>query len=102
MDNESEIVRLLTQIRDNQTKQMEVQKVYQTWAEEKMISHQRRAVIIGIVIGVGAALLLLANQMYFPDTLSAPTTILEAVDGRSLSRSSSSRASVDRSVAACC
>ena len=32
MDNESEIVRLLTEMRDNQVKQMEDLKTYQEWA----------------------------------------------------------------------
>ena len=63
MENESDIVRLLTEIRDNQAKQLEAQKQYQVWAQAATAKHQRRAVIVGIVMGLGIGLLLLAMSM---------------------------------------
>jgi hypothetical protein len=63
MDNESEIIRILTEIRDNQVKQMESHKTYSEWAKRATAAQQRRAIIVGIVIGVGVALILWASRM---------------------------------------
>jgi hypothetical protein len=63
MENENDIVRLLTEIRDNQAKQVDAQKKYQEWAHATTAKHQRRAVIVGIIVGIGAALLLAASRM---------------------------------------
>jgi hypothetical protein len=63
MDDESQIVRLLTEIRDNQTKQIEAQKAYQDWAHATTTTHQRRAAIAAIVIGIGVALVIWASRM---------------------------------------
>jgi hypothetical protein len=56
MENESEIVRLLTEIRDNQMKQME-------WIKGAQTQSMRRAIValglvaIGLVLLLGATLL---------------------------------------------
>lgn len=63
MENEGDLVRLLTEIRDNQMKQMEAQRNYQEWARMATAAHQRRALIVGILVGLGVALVVWASSM---------------------------------------
>ncbi len=62
MDNDSEIVRLLTEIRDNQQRQMETheksQQNYRDFYREMQARQLRRGIIAGIVVGIGMALVL--------------------------------------------
>jgi hypothetical protein len=64
MENESEIIRLLTEIRDNQQRQLESnqssQRQYFEFYNAALAKQQRNARFIAIVIGVGAALVLVA------------------------------------------
>jgi hypothetical protein len=53
MDNDKIIVERLTEIRDNQLKQME-------WSKGALAKQQRRAVIAAIVFGLGVTLLIIA------------------------------------------
>ena len=65
MDSESEIVRLLTEIRDNQQRQLEAhqtaQRDYFEFYKAAMVKQQWRAVFVAIVVGVGVALVLLVS-----------------------------------------
>ena len=53
MDNESAIIQLLTEIRDNQRTQLE-------WARGATATQHRRALIAAIIVGIGMGLLILA------------------------------------------
>jgi hypothetical protein len=53
MDNDKAIVELLTEIRDNQLKQLE-------WSKGALETQRRRAAIFGIIFGVFVALMIIA------------------------------------------
>jgi hypothetical protein len=65
MESAGEIIRLLTEIRDNQQRQLEAYQTYQRdyteFYKAAMDKQQRRALFVAILIGVGVALILLAS-----------------------------------------
>ena len=64
MDNNSEIIQLLTEIRDNQQRQLEAhqksQRDYIEFYKAAIGSQQRRALIGALVFGLGFGLMALA------------------------------------------
>jgi hypothetical protein len=63
MEHESEIVQLLTEIRDNQQRQLDAhqksQRDYFEFYNATLARHQRRAVIAAIVFGLWVGLVML-------------------------------------------
>ena len=57
MNNEDPVIKLLTEIRDNQVKQMEAQQTYQGWAKDVTARQRRAALIAAVIGGVGGVLL---------------------------------------------
>ncbi len=66
MDNESEIVRLLAEIRDNQQRQLDAHQnsnqEYRKFYGAAQAKQNLRVLIIVITFGVGAALLFVASR----------------------------------------
>lgn len=58
MTDDERIIRLLTEIRDNQLKQMEGQLKYREWAEGATVKQQRGAIIASVALAVGVMLLI--------------------------------------------
>jgi hypothetical protein len=67
MEHEIEVVRLLTEIRDNQQRQLEAhqksQRDYIEFYNAALAKQQRRAVIVAVVIGLGLGLIALGLMM---------------------------------------
>jgi hypothetical protein len=67
MENETETIRLLTEIRDNQQRQLEAhqksQQDYFEFYKRALAQQQRNALIAAVVVGVGIGLTLIVLMM---------------------------------------